>query len=34
MHPTEMTVKALERIIDTINSKGLTVSTVSEVLGD
>ncbi len=34
MHPTEKTVDALERIIDEISAKGLTVSTVSEVLGD
>lgn len=32
MHPTEKTVEALGRIIDAITEKGLTVSTVSEVL--
>lgn len=33
MHPTADTLEALERIIDTISEKGLTVSTVTEVLG-
>ena len=32
MHPTEMTLKALPRIIDTISEKGLVVSPVSEVI--
>ena len=34
MHPTEMTVKALARIIDSISAKGLTVAPVSEVIVD
>ena len=33
MHPTANTLQALGRIIDTITAKGLTVSTVSDVLG-
>lgn len=34
MHPTEHTSKALRDIIKTLKSKGLTVATVSEVLGN
>lgn len=33
MHPTEKTAEALGRIIDALKNKGLTVATVSEVLG-
>jgi len=32
MHPTEATAKTLERIIEEIESKGLTVAPVSEVI--
>ena len=33
MHPTEATVKALPRIIDTLQSKGFNITTVSENIG-